>query len=319
MADTALAPPAPTDPSPVFAVEDVTKRFGARTAVDAVSLDLKPGEVLGLVGPNGAGKTTLLRILAGLIRPDSGRGQVMGCDLMAGRREIARQVGYMPQKLALYGDLSVIDNLRFRAEVYGVQRPREAVESTLETFGLAEFARQKAQRLSGGWARRLELAAALIHQPRLVLLDEPTAGLDAESRYEVWRRIVELARRGASVAINTHDLTEAEQCGRVALFSTGRRVAWGSPQDIAATLPMRVALADGDAALDLIEAVARLPGVLAAYPQGTRLRVLAEPGALAEVLSFLERRGALAQETPSRFEDTAFVLSRRQPPHEAAA
>ncbi|MBS0294664.1 MAG: ABC transporter ATP-binding protein [Proteobacteria bacterium] len=307
--DIAAAAPSSTA-EPVLAVRGVTRRFGARVAVDGVSLELLPGEVLGLVGPNGAGKTTFLRILAGLLKADAGEGQVLGRDLMAHRHAIAGQVGYMPQKLALYGDLTVIDNLRFRAEVYGVERPREAVEATLEAFDLTPFARQRAKRLSGGWARRLELAAALIHRPRLVLLDEPTAGLDAESRYEVWRRIADLARSGASVAINTHDLTEAEQCGRVALFCSGRRVGWGAPQAISDGLPMRVALVSGDEALDLTGPVTALPGVLAAYPQGRRLRVLARPEAFKGLLDWLSARGSPAEETPPRFEDAAFVLVR---------
>ncbi len=316
-------PPAPTPMSPqaaVLSVRGVTRRFGTRVAVNDVSLDLAPGEVLGLVGPNGAGKTTLLRILAGLLKADAGSGQVLGCDLMGDRRVIGRQVGYMPQKLALYGDLSVYDNLRFRADVYGVERPREAVDASIEAFGLEGWRHQRAQRLSGGWARRLELAAALIHRPRLVLLDEPTAGLDAESRYEVWRRIVDLARGGVSVAINTHDLTEAEQCGRVALFSTGRRIAWGSPREIAAGLPMSVVLVGGDTALDLTEAMAGLEGVLAVYPQGRSLRVLCRPGAEAAATARAGKAGAPAEGVPTRFEDIAFALMRRGgAPQEAAA
>ncbi|HEX4196565.1 MAG TPA: ABC transporter ATP-binding protein [Caulobacteraceae bacterium] len=302
---------APTED--VLAVRGLAKRFGHRPAIVDVSLDLRPAEVLGFVGPNGAGKTTTLRILAGLLRADAGQGHVLGHDIMAGG-PARRLVGYMPQKLALYGELSVTENLRFRADVYELPDPRRAVAAAIEDFDLGPFRGQRASSLSGGWARRLLLAAALIHRPKLVLLDEPTAGLDAESRQDVWRRIAGLAARGDSVIINTHDLAEAEQCARVALFSRGCVLALGDPHALAQTAPFSaVVIGGGDIhrAAHLFDA---LDGVMATYVQGQRLRVLTRPDALARVCARAEAAGLAAEDAPKRLEDAAFVLVKESLP-----
>jgi ABC-type multidrug transport system ATPase subunit len=258
------------------AVEDVTKRYARRVALENLSLGVRAGEVFGLVGANGGGKTTALRILAGILRPDQGRGRVLGFDLLRGIREIRQHIGYMSQRLSLYTDLSVFENLRFRAEVYGLERPRVAAEAAIYDFGLCECARSLAGQLSGGWARRLQLAAALIHSPRLILLDEPTAGLDAVSRQEVWRRIERLAVQGAGVVVSTHDLAEAERSTHVALLSEGRVVAAGTPEQIARSAPAAAFLMSGGNARLLARCVETIPGVIASYPQGPSLRIVAD-------------------------------------------
>src|SRR5262245_21446163 len=212
----------------LVAVEGVAKQYAHRVAVENLTLVLQPGEIFGLVGGNGGGKTTALRILTGILKPDQGHGHVLGFDLLRGAGEIRRYVGYMSQRFSLYADLSVFENLRFRAQVYGLNRPRAAAEAAIDDFGLTEYGRTAVGRLSGGWARRLQLAASLIHAPRLLLLDEPTAGLDAVARQEVWQRIGRRAAQGAGVIISTHDLTEAERCARTALLSDGRIVATGA-------------------------------------------------------------------------------------------
>jgi ABC-2 type transport system ATP-binding protein len=294
----------------ILAVKGLSKRFGATVAVRDASLELGPGQVLGFVGPNGAGKTTTLRMLAGLLRADAGEGQVLGHDLMTAHGLVSEQVGYMPQRLALYGELTVTQNLRFRADVYGLGDPRAAVEAAIEDFDLAPYRRRRASNLSGGWARRLQLAAALIHQPRLVLLDEPTAGLDAESRLDVWRRILGLARGGVSVVINTHDLSEAEQCTTIALFSEGRILARGDPDTLTKAAPFQaVMLCDAD--IDRMTAVSKLGGVIAAFPQGQRLRVLLDPGDRTAVEAFAAAANCRVEETHKRLEDAAFVIARR--------
>ena len=305
----------------LLSVRGLAKRFGRVQAVAEVTLGLGDGEIVGFVGPNGAGKTTTMRIIAGLLRADAGAGEILGMDLYADRRAIGRQVGYMPQKLALYADLSVADNLRFRADVYGIADAKGAVEDSIETFGLGDYRKQHAGRLSGGWARRLQLAATLIHKPRLVLLDEPTAGLDAESRHDVWLRIARLARSGAGVIINTHDLGEAEQCTRVALFAEGRILAEGAPDALSRALPMQALRLDGPAAHELADQACTVEGVLAAYPEGRRLRVLVKPGAEQGVLALAQSAGVLAEPVERRFEDTAFVAVRRrsEPLHGAAS
>jgi ABC-2 type transport system ATP-binding protein len=186
------------------------------------------------------------------------------------------------------------------------------VEDSIETFGLGDYRKQHAGRLSGGWARRLQLAATLIHEPRLVLLDEPTAGLDAESRHDVWLRIARLARAGTGVIINTHDLGEAEQCTRVALFAEGRILAEGAPDSLSRALPMTAMLLDGPAAHELCDRARTLNGVLAAYPEGRRLRVLVKPGSEPDVQAMAEAAGAVTELTDRRFEDTAFVAVQRR-------
>lgn len=270
-------------------IHDVSRRYGARVALDSLSLVLHPGEICGLVGPNGGGKTTSLRITAGILRPHSGHGHVLGFDLIRGAGEIRKHAGYMSQRLSLYADLSVLQNLRFRAEVYGVAAPRHAAARAVEEYGLAPFASTPAGRLSGGWARRLQLAASLLHAPRLVLLDEPTAGLDASSRHEVWRRIADLAAAGAGVLVCTHDLAEAERCSSAVFLSEGRVLARGTPEAITRASGATVCrVTPANRRLDAIRldsALEAVPGVVATYPHGGGLRVVARP----ETASTLER------------------------------
>jgi ABC-2 type transport system ATP-binding protein len=296
--------------APVLSVRGLSKRFGHKIAISGFDLDVEAGEVVGFVGPNGAGKTTTLRILAGLLKADAGEGQVLGCNILTAHDLVGRRVGYMPQKLALYGELSVVENLRFRAEVYELDDPRDAVEQAIAGFGLEPFRRQRASSLSGGWARRLQLAAALIHKPRLILLDEPTAGLDAESKQDVWRRVIALAQGGASVVINTHDLAEAEQCRRVALFSAGRVLALGEPHEITEAAPFRAVLVTGAAVQLLATRFESIAGVAATLPQGAKLRVLFAPKALAAIRETARLAGVAIEEAPKRLEDAAFVLVR---------
>ena len=295
----------------LVAVEDVTKRYAQRVAVEKLTLALRAGEVFGLVGANGGGKTTTLRILAGILKPDKGHGRVLGFDILSEAGKIRARVGYMSQRLSLYADLSVFENLRFRAQVYGSNRPRAAAETAIDDFELTEFARSAAGRLSGGWARRLQLAAALIHSPRLILLDEPTAGLDPVSRHEVWRRIGCLAAQGAGVIVSTHDLAEAERCSSAALLSEGRIVAAGTPEQIARSTDAVAFLLPGTDARQLARLVEAVPGVIATYPQGPGLRVVADATAEEGL-----RRVASVNDTgfahvAMRLEDAVLASSKR--------
>jgi ABC-2 type transport system ATP-binding protein len=292
-------------------VEDVTKRYAQRVAVEKLTLALRVGEVFGLVGANGGGKTTTLRILAGILKPDRGRGHVLGFDLLHGTSEIRERVGYMSQRFSLYGDLSVFENLRFRAQVYGLSRPRAAAEAAIHDFELTEFARNAAGRLSGGWARRLQLAAALIHSPRLILLDEPTAGLDPVSRHEVWRRIGLLAAQGAGVIVSTHDLAEAERCSHAALLSEGRIVAAGTPEQIARSTSADAFLLSGTEARQLARLIEAVPGVIATYPQGPSLRVVADAAAEEALRRMASINNASVAPVAIRLEDAVLAFSRR--------
>jgi ABC-2 type transport system ATP-binding protein len=217
----------------------------------------------------------------------------------------------MPQRLALYPELTVAQNLRFRADVYGLADPRAAVETALADFELGAFRRRRTAHLSGGWARRLQLAAALIHRPALVLLDEPTAGLDADSRQDVWRRILALARTGASVVINTHDLLEAEQCSAVALFSAGRILACGDPDALVRAAPVEAMLVEGGDPEALARRLSAAAGVIAAFPFAHRVRVLHRPGAADAVAAIAQAHDARAEACARRLEDAALVLTRQ--------
>ncbi len=295
----------------LVAVEDVTKRYAHRVAVEKLTLALQAGEVFGLVGANGGGKTTTLRILAGILKPDAAHGCVLGFDLVREAGEVRRRVGYMSQRFSLYADLSVFENLRFRAQVYGSNRPRAAAERAIDDFELTEFAQSAAGRLSGGWSRRLQLAAALIHSPRLILLDEPTAGLDPVSRHEVWRRIGSLAAQGAGVIVSTHDLAEAERCSSAALLSEGRVVAAGTPEQIAQNTSAVAFLLSGTDARRLARLVEAVPGVIATYPQGPSLRVVAEAAAEEALRRMASIKNASVAPAAIRLEDAVLAFSRR--------
>ena len=295
----------------LVAVTDVTKRYVRRVAVHKLSLRLQAGEIFGLVGSNGSGKTTMLRMLAGILRPDQGQGQILGFDLVKEAAEIRGCVGYMSQALSLYADLSVFENLRFRAQVYGLSSPRAAAGTAIVNFELGEFTRIPAGRLSGGWARRLQLAAALIHSPRLVLLDEPTAGLDAASRHDVWRRIGRLAAAGAGVIVSTHDLAEAERCSYAALLSEGKIVATGTPGQIARSASAEAFLLSGPDARQLAEPIEASPGVIASYPQGPGLRVVADPNAEETLRRVASIHAASLTRVAMRLEDAVLAFSRR--------
>jgi ABC-type multidrug transport system ATPase subunit len=296
-------------------VAEVTKSYGHQAAIAKLTLAVRPGEVFGLVGANGGGKTTTLRILAGILKPDEGHGQVLSFDLRRRAHLIRERVGYMSQRSSLYADLSVFENLRFRAEVYGLDRPKVAAEAAILDFGLTEYARSAAGRLSGGWARRLQLAAALIHSPRLILLDEPTAGLDAASRHEVWERIGRLAGAGTGIIISTHDLAEAERCSQAALLSEGRVVASGTPEQIAMKAPALAFLVSGTNARLLAPVMEAVPGVFASYPQGPSLRVVASSEAEEALHRVATSNKTSIANVAVRLEDAVLAFSRPPTPH----
>jgi ABC-2 type transport system ATP-binding protein len=294
----------------LLAVREISKRYRARVAIENLELVVSAGEVFGLVGANGGGKTTTLRILAGTLRPDQGGGLALGFDLIHGAKEIRRHIGYMSQRLSLYGDLSVFENLRFRAEVYGLDNSRSAAEKAIEEFELQRYARSRARELSGGWARRLQLAAALIHAPRLILLDEPTAGLDVVSRHEVWRRIGQMAASGAAVVIGTHDLAEAELCSSAVLLSEGHVLARGTPEQIAGSAPAAAFLLAGAETRTLQKAVEGVVGVLVSYPQSESLRVVANSQAAEVLAQTAELKGLKLSRVLMRLEDAVLAYSR---------
>src|ERR1039457_5048111 len=195
-------------PNLVIDVHGVTKRFSGRTVVNDIAMQVRHGEIYGFLGPNGSGKTTFLRMLCGLLKPDAGSGQCLGFDFRAQSSKIKKQVGYMTQRFSFYEDLTIEENLDFIARIYGVQERKAAVEKSLERLGMTERRKQLAGELSGGWKQRLALSACLIHEPQLLLLDEPTAGVDPKARRDFWEKIHQLAADGLTALGPTHSLDD---------------------------------------------------------------------------------------------------------------
>jgi len=220
--------------SPAVEIHDLVKTFGAFTAVDHVSLEVAKGEILGFLGPNGAGKSTTIRMLCGLLTPTSGRASVSGLDVATQPEEIRRNIGYMSQKFSLYDDLTVEENIDFFSGMYGVPRARrsERKHYVLEMANLAERRNAMTRTLSGGWKQRLALGCAILHQPPVLFLDEPTSGVDPLARGAFWHLIHDLAESGHTIFVSTHYMDEAEYCHRLALMYRGKVVALGTPQEL---------------------------------------------------------------------------------------
>ena len=216
-------------------VAGVTKRFGAKTVVNAIDLQVRRGEIYGFLGPNGSGKTTFIRMLCGLLTPDAGRGTCLGFDVLTRQADIKRHVGYMTQRFSYYEDLSIRENLDFIARIYDVPARAAAVQRSLDRLGLANRSHQLAGQLSGGWKQRLALDACMIHEPQLLLLDEPTAGVDPKARREFWDEIHRLAAEGLTVLITTHYMDEAERCHRLAYLAYGNLLTRGTVAEVIAS------------------------------------------------------------------------------------
>ena len=227
-------PLAPGDGEVVVEVRDLVRRFGAFTAVDHISFEVRRGEVFGLLGPNGAGKTTTFRMLCGLLPASSGTLRMAGMDLRFSRASARQKIGYVAQKFSLYGQLSVAENLAFFASAYGLRgrRRRERLAWAMEQFELTAFAHLPAAQLPGGYKQRLAMATALLHEPDIVFLDEPTSGADPLARREFWRRITALAEQGVTVIVTTHFMEEAEYCDRVVILDAGCLLVQGTPAEI---------------------------------------------------------------------------------------
>ncbi|GAB4337427.1 MAG: ABC transporter ATP-binding protein [Desulfobulbaceae bacterium] len=258
---------------PVIDVHDLTKSFGGRVVVNRLSLRIGAGEIYGFLGPNGSGKTTFIRMLCGLLKPDSGSGTCLGYDIIRESARIRPLIGYMAQRFSLYEDLSVRENLTFMARVYRLERIRDAVEETMERMQLGRFANQLAGTLSGGWKQRLALAACLLHNPRLLLLDEPTAGVDPKARRDFWDDIYNLAAQGVTSLISTHYMDEAERCNRLAYLAYGNLLVAGTADEVVARSGLVTwALSGRDVHL-LTPRLKNLPGVEQVVPFGNTLHI----------------------------------------------
>ena len=267
--------------APIISVRNLTRRFGDFLAVDHITFDVEPGQVIGYLGPNGSGKTTTIRMLLGLIRPSEGSAQVLGFDSATQSENVRAHTGYMSQKFALYNELTARENLAFYAGVYGVQN-KQRMDELLEQLGLAEAANQLVRTLSAGWRQRLSLAAAIVHHPKLLLLDEPTSGVDPIARRAFWELIYSLVADGITILVTTHYMDEAEYCNQVGILNNGKLLALDTPSKLKETLPghMWEVFVDGDdhdrtdLLLPVLDLMNSAPGVLRASLAGDHLRVL---------------------------------------------
>jgi ABC-2 type transport system ATP-binding protein len=276
-------------------LENVVKRYGKVTALDGVSFDVRQGEMFGLIGPDGAGKTTTIRLLCGLLHADGGAVRVLGKDPVADHGDITQSVGYLSQRFSLYGDLSVDENIAFFAEIHGLWQYEDRRNRLLELTQLLPFRDRLADRLSGGMKQKLALACTLVHEPRVILLDEPTTGVDPVSRREFWKLLAEFLQQGITILVSTPYLDEAERCHRVALLHEGKRLALDTPDALRRSLPgqmLELMVADHARAISALQA---LPHVVNVRRFGERVHVQIAPDAkgdaVTDVPGALERAG----------------------------
>ncbi|MDZ7643144.1 MAG: ABC transporter ATP-binding protein [Woeseiaceae bacterium] len=280
-----------TDSDVAIEARGLTKRFGDLVAVDHLDLSVPRSRIYGFLGPNGSGKSTTIRMLCGLLTPTSGSASVLGVEIPADARLLKPRIGYMTQKFSLYGDLSVRENLEFIADIYAYPRARRdsRIATLLDTYDLADRDRQFASTLSGGQKQRLALAAAVLHEPELLLLDEPTSAVDPKSRRDFWASLFELADGGTTILVSTHYMDEAERCHRLAILDRGVKVADGSPTELQRQTGMSVMEVLATKPSHAQAALAGKTGVASVTQLGVRLRVLVpeaerDPRALVERL-----------------------------------
>ena len=294
--------------APAIEVRGLTKRYGGRAVVDHVDLAVPRGRIVGFLGPNGSGKTTTIRMLCGLLTPDEGTGTTLGLDIRTAAAQIKRRVGYMTQKFSLYEDLSIAENLEFIARVYAVRDRKTRVREGLERLGLTARARQLAGALSGGWKQRRALAACLLHEPELLLLDEPTAGVDPKARREFWDELHGLAARGITVLVSTHYMDEAERCHRLAYIAYGKLLAQGTAEEVVRQSGIHTWQVTGEDLAALADTLRGRPGVEMVAAFGASLHVSGtDADALrAAIAPFRDRAGTVWSEVPAGLED-AFI------------
>ncbi|HTO48418.1 MAG TPA: ABC transporter ATP-binding protein [Burkholderiales bacterium] len=289
-------------------VRGLTKRYGGRAVVDHVDLAVPRGRIVGFLGPNGSGKTTTIRMICGLLTPDEGSGTTLGLDLRTRAAEIKRRVGYMTQRFSYYEDLSIEENLDFVARVYAVPDRKNRVREGLERLGLGARAKQLAGSLSGGWKQRLALAACLLHEPELLLLDEPTAGVDPKARREFWDQLHGLAARGITVLVSTHYMDEAERCHRLAYIAYGKLLAQGTADEVVRQSGLRTWEVAGEDLAGLADELRQRAGVEMVAAFGSQLHVSGTDAAalVAAIAPFRDRPGLAWREVPAGLED-AFI------------
>jgi len=291
-------------------VRGLTKRFGKKTAVNQVDIAVPEGQVWGFLGPNGSGKTTTIRMLCGLLRADAGKGTCLGYDFRTQSEQIKLETGYMTQRFSFWEDLSIRENLDFVARLYQLPGHRGLVDHTLEKLGLKDRQNQLAGALSGGWKQRLALAACTLHSPKLLLLDEPTAGVDPKARRDFWDTIHDLSSEGITVLVSTHYMDEAERCDRIVFISVGSIVARGTVAEIIAGSGLVTFTVEGDGARQLAEKLRGRPGVVFVSFFGALLHVSGYDRALLEaaLAPYRHDPDLAIRETPPSLEDVFIQL-----------
>jgi ABC-2 type transport system ATP-binding protein len=291
-------------------VKNLVKRFGDKTVVDHVSMNVRAGEIAGFLGPNGSGKTTTIRVMCGLLHADEGEGTVLGYDIRTEALKIKREVGYMTQRFSFYEDLSIEENLSFVARLYGMRPVREHVRKTLEDLGLYSRRKQLAGTLSGGWKQRLALAACIMHNPKVLLLDEPTAGVDPKARRDFWDEIHRLAANGLTVLVSTHYMDEAERCTRINYISYGKLLATGTVQEVVDNAALTTFVVSGPDANTAGEKLSGQPGVDQIAPFGNSLHIVGQDGEAlaASIKSVTKNLNVTAERGQTSLEDVFIQL-----------
>jgi ABC-2 type transport system ATP-binding protein len=302
-----------SEENPAIIAEDLTKSFGGKVVVNRVSLQVERGEIFGFLGPNGSGKTTFIRMLCGLLRPDGGRGSCLGYDIVAESDRIRPHIGYMAQRFSLYEDLSVRENLEFMARIYQVKQRKQAVERILERMGLARFADQLAGTLSGGWKQRLALSACLLHSPRVLLLDEPTAGVDPKARRDFWDDVYALSAEGITSLISTHYMDEAERCHRLAYLAYGDLLTAGTAGEVIAREGLTTWSVSGKRMHVLAAELKGKEGVEQVVPFGNILHVSGHDAeGLERAIAPFRKEGYEWERTEANLEETFISLMRER-------
>jgi ABC-2 type transport system ATP-binding protein len=291
-------------------VHGLVKIYDGRRVVDNLAMSVAKGEIAGFLGPNGSGKTTTIRMMCGLLSADAGSGTVLGYDLLTEQLKIKREVGYMTQKFSFYTDLTIEENLTFVARLYELSPVSKFVNDTLETLGLSSRRKQLAGSLSGGWKQRLALAASIMHQPKLLLLDEPTAGVDPKARREFWDEIHLLAADGLTVLVSTHYMDEAERCHRINYISYGKLLARGTVPDVVKAAALTTYFVTGDRLAAVAEQLRGMPGVEQVAPFGNTLHVVGGDGIAltASVKAVAGESGVRAERGETSLEDVFIQL-----------
>lgn len=291
-------------------VEGINKYYGDKHVVRDLALQVREGEIYGFLGPNGSGKTTSIRLLCGLLKPNSGKGKCLGYDVLTQSREIKRLVGYMTQRFSLWEDLTIAENLDFIARMFGIQQRKEAVDQALEKLGLTGRRSQIAGTLSGGWKQRLALASCLMHEPRLLLLDEPSAGVDPKARRDFWEQLHELSASGITILVSTHYMDEAERCHRLAYIAYGSILASGTPEEVIEQQHLVTWAVSGTDIQKYSQPFRSIPGVEQVATFGSVLHVSSEAGANLEPLiaEFCVQHGLAAEPVQPSLEDVFIRL-----------